>query len=164
MPVPVAQISHDTAASPVIREPWRPGYFESCWHLPSEGPCTWIGFPLLVTVKTDTFSSLSKAGSIPQAGLCFGGLHVTLKLSSGGREWGALSLRCRPPVELHCEMEVSHPHVHFSFSRNSILLIPVPTDLPLAPPYADLKFRFLLLAIGFQFVVSFSFETLLQEN
>lgn len=100
---------------------------------------------------TQTHFLLSKAGSIPQAGLCFSGLHVTLKLSSGGREWGVLSSRCRPPVEPHCgEMEVPHPREHFSFSRSSILLTPVPTDFPLAPTHADLKFRFLLLAIGFQ--------------
>lgn len=51
-------------------------------------------------------------------------------------------------MEPHCEMGLSPPRVHFSFSRNSIL-IPVPTDFPLAPTHADLKFRFLLLAIGF---------------
>lgn len=50
--------------------------------------------------------------------------------------------------------------MYTSLSGNSIL-ISVPTDLPLAPTRADLKFRFLLLAIGFQIVISFSFETLL---
>lgn len=75
-------VSHDTAASPVTREP--------SLHLPSEDPCTWLAFPLscvLYRFPTPLFLPLflpplsfplylSKANSVPQRLACLRGYTV----------------------------------------------------------------------------------------